>query len=190
MLLNEEKVDLRILRTRRLLVQAMTELLEEKGLQAVTISDIAERAMINRATFYAHFADKYDLFAYIVRDFFQGVLQAEVSDTAVFNRDNLEKLALSVINAVSKLHANCLPNPRDQVQPMIETELQKLLYEFVLGWLVKDGYDARAGSVEITASVISWALFGTAMQYRQDFSNQTADALAASTVAILFEGLS
>ena len=62
MLLKEEKVDLRILRTRRLLVQAMAELLEEKDLQSVTISDIAERAMINRATFYAHFADKYDLF--------------------------------------------------------------------------------------------------------------------------------
>jgi AcrR family transcriptional regulator len=89
MLHKEKKVDLRILRTRRSVIQAMTELVEEKGLHAVTISEIAERAMINRATFYAHFADKYDLFAYILRDFFQGVLNAEVSDTAAFNRDNL-----------------------------------------------------------------------------------------------------
>ena len=116
----EEKVDLRILRTRRLLVQAMKELLEEKDLQSITISDIAEQAMINRATFYAHFADKYDLFAYIVQEFFKGILEAEVSDTAEFNRDNLQKLAVSVINAVSQLHGSCTPGPRDQVQPMIE----------------------------------------------------------------------
>lgn len=189
MLLNEEKIDLRVLRTRRMLVQAMSELLEKKELQAVTISDIAERAMINRATFYAHFADKYDLFAYIVRDFFNGVLQEEVSDTAVFNRENLEKLALSVINAVSNLHGSCLPRSHDQVQPMMETELQKLLYKFVLGWLVNDGYDARAGDAEIAASVISWALFGAAMQYSRGFVNETTDTVAARTVAILIEGL-
>lgn len=189
MLLKEEKVDLRILRTRRLLVQAMAELLEEKDLQSVTISDIAERAMINRATFYAHFADKYDLFAYIVRDFFQGILEAEVSDTAEFNRDNLEKLTLSTISAVSQLHNNCTPGPRDQVQPMIETELQQQLYEFVLGWLENDGYEGRVGNPEIAASVISWSLFGTAMQHRQDFSDQTAEALAAQTVILLVGGL-
>ena len=189
MLLKEEKVDLRILRTRRLLVQAMTELLEEKDLQSITISDIAERAMINRATFYAHFADKYDLFATIVRDFFQGVLEAEVSNTAVFNRHNLEKLALSVINAVSQLQKRCTPGPRDQVQPMIETELQKQLYAFVLGWLDNDGDETRVGNPEITASVVSWSLFGTAMQYEQNFPEQAAEALAARTITILVDGL-
>ena len=112
-----------------------------------------------------------------------------MSDTAVFNRENLEKLALSVINALSNLQASCRPNPSDKVQPMIETELQKHLYEFVLGWLVNDGYDARVGNAEVTASVISWALFGTAMQYNQDFPTQTVEVLAERSVAILFDGV-
>ena len=146
MLPKEEKVDLRILRTRRLVMQAMIELLEEKDLQSITITDIAERAMINRATFYAHFADKYDLFAYILRDFFQEILNSEVSDTAEFNRTNLEKLALSTINAVNQFHGSCMPGPRDQIQPMIETELQKQLYEFIFQWLENDGYGTNAGS--------------------------------------------
>jgi AcrR family transcriptional regulator len=43
-------------------MQAMIDLaVERKGFADVTVSDIAERAMINRATFYRHFLDKCDL---------------------------------------------------------------------------------------------------------------------------------
>jgi AcrR family transcriptional regulator len=53
--------DLRVRRTRKLLRQALIELTIEKGFAAVTVQDIAERAMVNRATFYRHYLDKYDL---------------------------------------------------------------------------------------------------------------------------------
>lgn len=41
--------------------QALMDLTVEKGFAAITVSDIAERAMINRSTFYRHYLDKYDL---------------------------------------------------------------------------------------------------------------------------------
>ncbi|GAA4071660.1 TetR/AcrR family transcriptional regulator [Nonomuraea soli] len=53
--------DLRVRRTRKLLREALIELVGERGYDTVTVRDIAERAMVNRATFYAHFDDKYDL---------------------------------------------------------------------------------------------------------------------------------
>ncbi|MFN8454987.1 MAG: TetR/AcrR family transcriptional regulator [Anaerolineae bacterium] len=53
--------DLRVRRTRKLLTQALTELTIEKGFAAITVQDLADRAMINRATFYRHYLDKYDL---------------------------------------------------------------------------------------------------------------------------------
>jgi len=53
--------DLRVRRTRKLLMQAMIELTIEQGFAAITVQDIADRAMINRATFYRHYLDKYDL---------------------------------------------------------------------------------------------------------------------------------
>ncbi|WP_165422961.1 TetR/AcrR family transcriptional regulator [Ktedonosporobacter rubrisoli] len=53
--------DLRVRRTRKLLVQAFIELTIEKGFAALTVSDITERAMVNRSTFYRHYQDKYDL---------------------------------------------------------------------------------------------------------------------------------
>lgn len=46
----------------------MIELIAEKGFDAITVGDIAERAMINRATFYRHYQDKYDLVARIFEE--------------------------------------------------------------------------------------------------------------------------
>lgn len=53
--------DPRIRRTRRLLNDAVLSLAEERDLADITISDITERAEINRATFYLHYRDKDDL---------------------------------------------------------------------------------------------------------------------------------
>ncbi len=56
--------DPRVKRTRQLLLQAFMALLEEKQhIYSISVQDIAERATVNRATFYAHFEDKYSRFA-------------------------------------------------------------------------------------------------------------------------------
>lgn len=65
---HEEQTDLRIRRTHKFLQEAMIELITENGFDAITVGDIAERAMINRATFYRHYQDKYDLVAKIFED--------------------------------------------------------------------------------------------------------------------------
>jgi len=59
--MSQEKIDLRVRRTQLTLQNALVELIEEKGFSAITIGDIAERAMINRSTFYKHYRDKYHL---------------------------------------------------------------------------------------------------------------------------------
>lgn len=56
-----KKVDRRILKTRRAIIVAYLSLLEEKNMHAISVSDITERADINRATFYAHYKDKQHL---------------------------------------------------------------------------------------------------------------------------------
>lgn len=58
---NEEVKDLRVRRTRKLLREALLDLATEKGFDAITVNDLTERAMINRATFYRHYRDKYEL---------------------------------------------------------------------------------------------------------------------------------
>ncbi|AWB46523.1 TetR/AcrR family transcriptional regulator [Paenibacillus sp. CAA11] len=63
-----EQVDPRIKRTLLLIRDAWIGLMEEKGFEHVTVRDITERAGINRATFYLHYKDKYDLLDKVVDD--------------------------------------------------------------------------------------------------------------------------
>jgi len=57
----EAKLDRRKERTRRLLRDALMELIVEKGYEAITIQDITERANVARPTFYLHYKDKDEL---------------------------------------------------------------------------------------------------------------------------------
>jgi AcrR family transcriptional regulator len=61
--MKDEKQDRRSQRTRQLLNEALVALMLEKSYDAITISDIIERANIGRSTFYSHFYDKDDLLA-------------------------------------------------------------------------------------------------------------------------------
>ena len=64
--------NLRVRRTQKLLREALIELIEEKGFDALTVGEITGRAMISRATFYRNYQDKYDL----VEQIFAEALQA------------------------------------------------------------------------------------------------------------------
>lgn len=53
--------DRRIARSKRALRTALIELMEERGLDGVSVGDLCARADLNRGTFYNHFHDKDDL---------------------------------------------------------------------------------------------------------------------------------
>lgn len=59
--MSQKDTDLRVTRTHVLLKQSLIELCKEIGFKAITINDIAKRAMVNRVTFYRYYRDKYDL---------------------------------------------------------------------------------------------------------------------------------
>ena len=54
-------VDRRVQKTRKLLQDALIELVAEKGYESVTIQEILDKANVGRSTFYAHFQDKEQL---------------------------------------------------------------------------------------------------------------------------------
>ncbi len=54
-------LDPRVRRTRQLLHDALTRLLEKKSFDEVSVQDVTDEATLNRATFYAHYPDKYAL---------------------------------------------------------------------------------------------------------------------------------
>lgn len=62
-----EKADRRILRTRRMLSEAILALIVEKPYESITVSDITARADVNRATFYHHFQTIDELLNYALK---------------------------------------------------------------------------------------------------------------------------
>ncbi|MDN4478901.1 TetR/AcrR family transcriptional regulator [Demequina sp. SYSU T00039] len=56
-------MDARIVRTRRSLQEALFALARERGVDEISVSDIAARAGVNRSTFYQHYSDKETLLA-------------------------------------------------------------------------------------------------------------------------------
>jgi len=54
----QNDVDRRVQKTRKLLQDALIELVAEKGYESVTIREILDKANVGRSTFYAHFQDK------------------------------------------------------------------------------------------------------------------------------------
>ena len=58
---NSRSDDLRVQRTHKLILDALLELTVQKGFSAISVSDITRHAGINRATFYRHYTDKFDV---------------------------------------------------------------------------------------------------------------------------------
>ncbi|HEX6778064.1 MAG TPA: TetR/AcrR family transcriptional regulator [Ktedonobacterales bacterium] len=71
--------NLRVRRTQKLLREALIELIEERGFEALTVGELTERAMVSRAAFYRNYQDKYDLVGQIFEEA-MGALLKEVGE--------------------------------------------------------------------------------------------------------------
>ena len=68
--------NLRVRRTKILLREALIELIEERGFEALTIGELTSRAMVSRAAFYRTYQDKYDLVEQIFEEAMSALLNA------------------------------------------------------------------------------------------------------------------
>jgi AcrR family transcriptional regulator len=71
---SEEQGDLRVRRTHKLLWEALLAELAARPFEDVTVTDICERAMVHRTTFYKHYEDKYTLLERGMRQMFDAMV--------------------------------------------------------------------------------------------------------------------
>ncbi len=64
-------LDRRTRRTREALLRALVGLLQEKPLNSIKVTELTERADVNRATFYTHYQDIFDMFEQLENDLTQ-----------------------------------------------------------------------------------------------------------------------
>jgi AcrR family transcriptional regulator len=68
--------NLRVRRMQKLLREALLDLIEERGFDALTVSEIIQQAMVSRTAFYRHYQDKYDLVEQIFEEAISALLNA------------------------------------------------------------------------------------------------------------------
>jgi len=180
-----EKLDPRERRTRKLLDQAFLELLAEKGFDAITVQDIASRAGVNRATFYAHFHDKFDLLDYSIRESFREEIKKRLLQSCHFDMENLRRLIIAVCEYTQCLRSHCVPVQR-QFEPLVENQIKGQLYEIILVWLKQA---ENRNSPEISATAASWAIYGLAMQWNREKKNQSAESFADEVLPLVAANL-
>ena len=64
------------IRSKRLINEALADLLQEKPLDKITVTDVVNRADINRGTFYAHYKDIPDVVDHLIQQTFDTIRSA------------------------------------------------------------------------------------------------------------------
>jgi AcrR family transcriptional regulator len=164
MLLNpkeEEKLDPRVKRTRGLILRSFEDLLAAKGFETISVQDVTDKAEINRATFYAHFTDKYDLLDYSIGQMFRHEIEKRTLNACHYTHDNLRNLILAVCDFTSNMHSECA-QPHQQFESLTEGTIKNILFELLTHWLKQTGTKI---STEMPATVATWAIYGLASHY-------------------------
>ena len=155
----DEKLDPRVKRTRGLILQSFESLLAEKNFETISVQDVTDKAQINRATFYAHFQDKYALLDYSINQMFMQEIEKRTLNVCSYSPDNLRNLILAVCEFLARLHTDCA-QPHQQFESLVETTIKKQIFDLLSYWLRKSKL-----STELPATVATWAIYGLASHY-------------------------
>jgi len=181
MLPTEERLDPRIKRTRGLLEQAFMDIVAEKGFQSVSVQDITEKAGVNRATFYAHFPDKYALLDHSIRMGFHRELEKRTLNVCTFSMENLRALIITVCEFISTAGSHCNP-PSQQFESLMETQVKAQVRELVQNWIQKLDTDV---DIRVVSTAASWAIYGLALQWSHEKKRPSAEKFAEEILPLL-----
>lgn len=180
-------MDPRVRRTRQLIEDAFRGLVTEKRFAAISVQDIAERATVNRATFYAHYVDKQDLAASVLRaDLRNAVLTLFDSRPAV-THENLVAMAVAVFEFLARSYDAC-PETALELQGIFGTALQEELYEMMEHWLSLSNAHLRlfpGCSKATVATVISWSIYGGAHRWSRARDRKPAATVCREIISVL-----
>ncbi len=185
-----ERIDPRTKRTRELILKAFGELIQEKGFDSITVQGIADRATVNRATFYAHFEDKYMLLDYSFAEWFNQVLHSKLPANAPYSAANLHLLIQTVCEFLGEVREHCGHSIGAQFDSLVERQVKIQLYDFLLGWQKAGASNGAHGQDkrELRATVTSWAIYGAALRWSQSDHKQSPTEFARQALPIIMAG--
>jgi len=178
------KEDRRVKYTKMVLKESFITLLETKDISQITIKEICEQADINRATFYAHYSDQYDLMHRIENELIDNVS----SHLSGYTRKELAEI--DTIDMVEKIFEYIKENARlcklmlsEQGDLHFQKRILMLVYEKNMDDLLK-GWEMTKEEAEYIYSFTLTGCIGVIQKWFNDGMPESARTMAELLVKL------
>jgi AcrR family transcriptional regulator len=175
--LSADITDPRILRTRQLLQQALAHLLHTREFDKLSVQEITDAAGVNRATFYAHYPDKFALLECVVAGRFHALI---ASRGVVFDgtcTSAIYGIILGVCDFLTQsLTASDCPSAA-HLPPHMETAIVAVVRNLLLDG-IRNHPPAGNFSPELIAATASWAIYGAAREWARTPNHSPSEEIA------------
>lgn len=177
--------DPRVLRTRQIIREAFRALLQTKGFDTITIKDIAQRATINRATFYAHYEDKYALLDEVAAQTFENMIPEHIVQAQEFTEDVCRQFIELTYNYIIMFYRTCKYTTKSIVA-MVDGKVKQILYRTIKSILEKNGTSINA---TINATMISASIYSAAYYWYEENKGDNIEQLTDTVILFIINGL-
>ena len=171
------ELDPRVRRTRQMLQDALSKLLLKKDFERISVQDIAEVSTLNRATFYAHYSDKFALLEAIVGARFRELIEKRGIRFSGCT-GAVKAISIGVCDYLSDLQGTgsaAQHQPAQAVEMSIISLVRAMIVEGLKAHL-KNGNT----SLELLATTAAWAIYGAAQEWVRMPHRVPVDRIAES----------
>ncbi|WP_286230499.1 TetR/AcrR family transcriptional regulator [Neobacillus mesonae] len=181
----QSKTDPRILRTRKLIMDSFIELSANKEFKDITVKDITTEAMINRATFYYHFEDIYDLLEKVLSEVLLINLDCEAFEKNELNEESIISMFIAITNFQKSLSNRCHRGYEETIARIIRDQLEILFYNLLL----KQNTTKEDEALKMTAVILSWGLYGASLEWRRNNKNISPEEFIKLAIPFIMSGV-
>jgi AcrR family transcriptional regulator len=158
-----DRLDPRVRRTRQLLHESLRKLLEQKRFDDITVQDITDAATLNRATFYAHYPDKFALLGELIRVSFLQLLEQRNVQFDGTCSTAFHPMILALCDYLLEVQKS-RSSDHLQFEPFVEATVIDQIRIILLEGFRRRPQERRI-SPEMIAATASWAIYGAVKQW-------------------------
>jgi AcrR family transcriptional regulator len=175
----QQHIDPRILRSRRMLMEALARLLTRKPWDEVSIQEIADEATLNRATFYLHYPDKNSLLQAMAAARFQELVERRGLSFSGCE-GGLRAIALGVCDYLAESPGCPGALGKMPIEGSIIPVVEGIFREGAADRIAASGVDPQ-----LVATTAAWAVFGAACSWLQSSDRIPAEEMAGKIEAMV-----